>query len=92
MKWLLTHAKELCYEKKRRYPKKPMPFVYEFLKWCENNIDVSNVPHGTFSQPPQCMPDYCKLENTVDAYRNYYMLEKRHIANWGNSQTPEWFK
>jgi len=36
------------------------------------------------------MPDNCKHENTVQAYRNYYMQQKRAIAHW-KTKTPEWF-
>lgn len=43
------------------------------------------------SPPPQCMPDDCKHESTIQAYRNYYMTHKRHIAEWRNGQ-PKWFK
>ena len=93
MKWLLTHAKELCYEKKRRYPAKPLPFVYGFLEWCETNLDLSTIPSGKLTSPPQCMPDYCKIgDNTVEAYRNYYIQEKSNIATWKQDKTPNWFK
>ena len=40
----------------------------------------------------QCMPDLFKIENKpVQAYRNYYMNEKRHIASW-KTQIPEWWR
>ena len=32
-----------------------------------------------FTDPPQCMPDYCKGEDTVLAYQNYYILEKSDL-------------
>ena len=34
-----------------------------------------------FTDPPQCMPDYCKGEDTVLAYQNYYILEKSGFAS-----------
>ena len=40
---------------------------------------------------PQAMPDYCKKVQPLDAYRNYYILEKAKFAKWTNRQTPEWF-
>ena len=40
--------------------------------------------------PPQCMPDDCKCDDTVQAYQNYYMAHKRHFATWKNGQ-PDWF-
>jgi hypothetical protein len=40
-----------------------------------------------------CMPNYCKIsEDPVDNYRNYYMLEKKHIATWTKRGEPYWWK
>lgn len=40
----------------------------------------------------QCMPDQYKVPNDpVQAYRNYYLGEKRSFATWKNEQ-PEWWK
>jgi len=36
------------------------------------------------------MPDHCKTEDTVKAYRNYYILEKNHFAKWNHSGKPKW--
>ena len=53
------------------------------------------VPNGMtysgFTDPPQCMPDYCKGEDTVLAYQNYYILEKSRFAKWKKRSIPEWF-
>ena len=41
---------------------------------------------------PQCMPDYCKVENNpIDAYRKYYIMEKNRFASWKNREIPEWY-
>ena len=45
----------------------------------------------TFTAPPQCMPDYCKGEDTVLAYQNYYILEKSGFAKWTKRETPVFF-
>jgi len=91
MNWLIDHGMELCHEKKRRYPNKPMPFVYEFLQWCKDNMDLSEVPEGELTLAPQCMPDYCKQDDLVSAYRNYYVKEKKDIASWKHGNDPTWF-
>ena len=56
---------------------------------------LAHVPKGMtysgFTDPPQCMPDYCKGEDTVLAYQNYYILEKSRFAKWKKRPTPEWF-
>lgn len=42
--------------------------------------------------PPQCMPDECKVEgDPVQAYRNYYNSHKAHFARWTNRKVPKWF-
>lgn len=49
-----------------------------------------NIPCGDFEQPPQCMPDYCKSEDSITAYKNYYINEKKAFATW-KTKTPEWY-
>jgi hypothetical protein len=39
----------------------------------------------------QAMPEQYKNHDTIIAYRNYYMAEKRHIAKWKYTQQPEWW-
>ena len=51
----------------------------------------TTIPVVDFSDPPQCMPDYCKTEDTVSAYRYYYINEKASFAKWKNAKIPEWF-
>ena len=55
---------------------------------------LSNVPaiyRTGFTDPPQCIPDYCKNDDTVSAYQNYYILEKSDFATWKRRDKPEWF-
>lgn len=54
-----------------------------------NNIDTS----AEWEQPPQAMPDDCKvINNSVQGYRNYYTKYKVHIAKWTNRDKPEWWE
>jgi len=40
------------------------------------------MPVGTFTEPPQCMPDEYKVQDdSVSAYWNYYENEKHKIKN-----------
>ena len=50
-----------------------------------------NISDLGFTDPPQCMPDYCKGDDTVLAYRTYYILEKMRFAKWKKRPMPEWF-
>jgi hypothetical protein len=47
--------------------------------------------NAPFTDPPQCMPDYCKGEDTVLAYQNYYILEKSKFATYKKRSRPEWW-
>ena len=51
-----------------------------------------DIEHDDFTPPPQCMPDYCKGSDTVEAYRTYYVVEKSDFATWKKRNKPEWFK
>jgi len=61
--------------------------LVQHLNQLPKNID-RNVG---FLPPPQCMPDECKKEDTVDAYRDFYKAHKREFATW-KTRTPLWFK
>ena len=48
-----------------------------------------NIPIGSFQEPPQCMPYYCKQSNAVDGYKTYYREEKKGFAKWTKREVPE---
>ena len=50
-----------------------------------------NIKDNGWIDPPQCMPDYCKKPDTVDAYRNYYLQEKASFAKWKYTNQPKWW-
>ena len=54
-------------------------------------VAPKNIKDNGWVDPPQCMPDYCKDDDVITAYRNYYILEKNNIAVWNHSTQPEWF-
>jgi hypothetical protein len=60
-------------------------------------IDVlSHPPHKIqygqiLTNFPQAMPDECKHEDSVEAYRKYYIEKKVRFAKWTNRQPPSWW-
>lgn len=54
------------------------------------------MPHLPFTlptEPPKCMPDDLKqIDNTVEAYREYYKRDKHDIAAWTKRESPVWFR
>ena len=86
-KWLYDHMVALMEEYTHRYGKH---HATERLK-----VPLSEYPKaisvGDFTEPPQCMPEVCKGEDTVLAYQNYYIIEKSGFARWTKRETPAWF-
>jgi len=83
--WLLRLLEELTYEFYKRYG-----HWHKTTNMIDSLCCTPKLPRLDFTIPPQCMPDDCKHESTVQAYRNYYMKQKRAIAHW-KTKTPEWF-
>ena len=85
--WLWNHMDALMKEYTHRYGKKHATerLIHELWKV------PSNIPYGDFTEPPQCMPPYCKGQDTVESYRTYYILEKISFAKWTKRDMPEWF-
>ena len=93
--WLWQHGMELCFEYTRRYNK---------IHKCQQvimNISLADTllaPDFIFDKMsteitphPQCMPDEYKCDDTVEAYRKYYIGEKAGFAKWKAREVPEWF-
>jgi len=84
--WRLWH--NLCLEYTERYNK-------THISWKKLRTYLSipplNIEDAGFQPPPQCMPDECKKNDTIQAYRDFYMAHKREFATWKN-QVPTWFK
>ena len=51
-----------------------------------------NIPDAGFKEPPQCMPMVYKHEDTITAYRTYYMKDKNHFMNYTKREKPLWVK
>ena len=86
--WLFLMFDELSKEYTRRYGK-----VHE--SWsklhCNLSIPPKNIDNKAWVDPPQCMPEHCKTDDAVEAYRRYYILEKNNFAVWKYSGTPDWY-
>ena len=86
-KWLYSLWINLLKEYTHRYGREHACEGYiNFLKDLPTNI-----PHNEFSDPPQCMPDDCKTDDTVSAYQTYYIVKKSDFAKWKNRAIPKWF-
>ena len=87
-RWLFKHYDALMEEYTYRYGKTHATSrLRDALLRPPKNISLSDAG----GDPPQCMPDYCKGEDTVLAYQNYYILEKSGFAKWTKRETPVFF-
>lgn len=77
-------------EWKLRYPKNPQVNhkSYDVMK----TLPYPNIPDIGLTTFAQAMPVGYYNEDAVEAYRAYYMGEKRHIASWTNRSVPEWWE
>jgi len=92
-KWLLRLGYALSREYTRRYGKRHKSTdVFDFL--LRNSKTFKNLfPKIGLTEFAQAMPDHCKNEDVVVAYRNYYNIEKISIATWNKlNNTPAWYK
>lgn len=86
--WLCRLGKELCKEYTFRYKK--IHACQKHIKWLI--IQKPNLPFTIFTSPTQAMPEKYKNKNTVKAYRDYYIYEKKSFSQWTNRNPPHWFK
>lgn len=85
--WLCKLGLELAYEYEFRYEKwhKSARVISQCIRY--NTL----IPEGKQTPFPQAMPDKYKSENVVQAYRDYYIGEKKDFATWKKRDKPFWF-
>lgn len=90
-RWLVQHGLEVCNEFTKRYDKYHK--TQGVLEWLRDN--EPNIPNNGFTPPPQCMPDEYKKENTLEAYKEFYIKDKIGIKKLNYNKLnnkPEWIK
>ena len=90
--WLFRLFRMLSAEYSLRYSDHNFKVHKTLDKLCKLlETTPKNIKDNGWGDPPQCMPDHCKDDDVVTAYRNYYILEKNNFAVWKYSGTPEWY-
>ena len=87
--WLYLLFREMCMEYTHRYGKihSTESKLGEILQ-----IKPKNIKDNGFVEPPQAMPDYCKVPgDSIKAYQMYYVNEKIGFAKWTKRDIPSWF-
>ncbi|NDD84132.1 hypothetical protein EBZ38_07640 [bacterium] len=86
--WLINHGLALCEEYTHRYKKNHKSEAV--IRWCKERINDISWLDTSFSDPPACMPEDCKLNDVVLSYQEYYRKHKSYIYSWTNRQKPDW--
>jgi hypothetical protein len=82
----------LCDEYKFRYGKTHLTDTKMRV-----NLKNINLPsRGKMTFPPLCISDNCKkqvssFKDVIECYREYYRVDKAHLAEWKNRNKPEWY-
>lgn len=88
-KWLCDLALFLCKEYRIRYDK--IHKSEAVIKWAKKN-QPNLKSLKSLTKFAIAMPAECQLDTAVNSYRNYYIQEKKHIAEWRRRSVPEWFE
>lgn len=86
--WCLDYAIALNKEYSYRYGKSHKSIAV--VKWIISNQHLLNFSKKELTPFALAMPDQYKTTDPIEAYRNYYNAEKKHIFNWKNRNTPSW--
>lgn len=55
-------------------------------------LPIPALGDSAFTEPPRCVhDDFKSIEDTVEAYRAYYIREKGYFCTWTKRPIPEWF-
>jgi hypothetical protein len=87
--WLVVHALALCGEYSLRYNK--IHKCEGVILWCRDNQNQLDLPEIGLTPHCLAMPDDCKLNDIVAAYRKYYKNYKAYFAKWPENRQPEWW-
>lgn len=87
--WLCKLGIELCHEYTYRYNK--IHKCQNIMIWLKDNLP--SLPNEEFKTPPQCMPDEYKHEDTIIAYRQYYVNAKGNLqrVSYKKRDFPYWW-
>lgn len=84
-KWLFKLFNSLLLEYQKRYKKQHK--CWALIKYLAYNP----CPKGELTPFAQAMPDQYKDEDSVKAYRDYYIGEKSYFSIWRYTSRPYWF-
>jgi hypothetical protein len=85
--WLFTHFAALADEYTHRYGKTHKSWLTLKHKLWQPPRNINHAPRTPFAQ---AMPDTCKHDDPVTAYRTYYVTAKTDFLTYTRRQKPWW--
>jgi hypothetical protein len=91
--WLYELWVELIAEWKYRYDH---PISKSHAAERQLKDALCNAPNGIiskgFTEMPQAMGEEFMIKgNSIEAYKNYYIKDKQHLASWKKRGAPDWY-
>ena len=87
--WLIALGIALEQEFQRRFSNTHKSL--QVILWCAEHMDELTFPEEGLQPFAQAVPDHIRRDDAVEAYRELYRTEKRHMAVW-KTETPWWFR
>lgn len=87
-RWTVKMGLAICEEYTYRYGRTHK--TQAVLEWLRDN--EPNIPDGPMTPHTQAIAEECKGPDVVEAYREYYIKCKRHLAKWKNRPIPDWWR
>jgi hypothetical protein len=88
--WLKNHTLALVAEYQHRYGKRHA-FADELDKLIDDTASIALPKSGNLLPFLQIVPEDCKRDTAVEAYRHYYNTHKYEFAVWTNREPPSWW-
>ena len=89
--WLANLLIALCEEYTHRYGK-THKVERDGLCFVLLKTVPANIGNKGWSEPTPAMPDEVKIpSDSIASYRNYYINNKVHLANWKKRSIPQWY-
>lgn len=89
--WMIDYGVQLMNEHFYRFEKThPASTV---ILWCrQNQWKLGHIPWDLpMTVMPQVMPDICKNDDVVSAYKTYYYVFKKQLCKWTKRNKPDWW-
>ena len=93
-KWLVELGLCICKEYQHRYGEHKTHKTEAHLLWLKENVPYE-LPNLEMTTPAQAMPEEYKNDNTIVAYRTFYIeskLKKRGIVRYTKREWPKFLK